>query len=172
MFEIRDYSEDDAIAVGRLIADTYTEYNLGFASPEELGRLLGPFRHARSTDPAHKAAIARVIQSEMVCVAVDEGAIVGVLRGRFERLGSLFVRGDHHRRGVGRQLVEHFEAESRRRGTRVIHVASTQFGYPFYLATGYKRSTGLRNSRSFEGRNLPVQLMRKVLARNSYPGEA
>lgn len=162
MITIRDYRERDAAEVGRLIADTYTAFNLGFATPVEQKLLLGPFEHAHSADPTHQAAIARVIRSEMVYVAEDGGAIVGVLRGRFERLGSLFVRGDHQRQGIGRQLVERFEAESRRRGMRVIRVASTLYGFPFYLAMGYKRSTGLRNSRSFDGRNMPIQPMRKV----------
>lgn len=169
---IREYTDEDASAVGRLIADTYTDFNLGFASTEELGRLLGPFRHARSDDPAHQEAIARVIRSEMVYVAEDAGDIVGVLRGRKERLGSLFVRGDHHRRGIGRRLVELFESECRRREMTVIRVAATEFGVPFYLAMGYKRSTGLRNSRSFEGRGLPVQPMRKNLARSGLAPES
>lgn len=169
---IRDYRESDAAEVGRLIADTYTEFNLGFASAEELGRLLGPFRHARSPDPAHQEAIARVIRSEMVFVAEDEGAIVGVLRGRTDRLASLFVRGDHHHRGIGRQLVERFEVECRRREGRIIRVAATEFAVPFYRAMGYKRSTGLRHGRSFEGSGLPVQPMRKVLDYVSSNGEA
>lgn len=160
---IREYTDKDATAVGRLIADTCTEFNLGFASPNELGPLLGPFRHARSDDPAHQEAIARVIHSEMVYVAEDAGEIVGVLRGRKERLGSLFVRGDHHRRGIGRMLVERFESECRRREMTVIRVAATEFGVPFYLAMGYKRSTGLRSGHSFDGRGLHVQPMRKRL---------
>jgi GNAT superfamily N-acetyltransferase len=162
MITIRDYRESDAAEVGRLIAETYAAFNLGFATPAELKLLLGPFQHAGSDDPAHQAAIAIVLRSEMVYVAEDAGAIVGVLRGRFERLASLFVRGDHQRQGIGRQLVERFEAESRRRGTGVIRVASTLYGIPFYLAMGYKRSTGLRNSRSFDGRHMPIQPMRKV----------
>lgn len=164
MITIREYREGDAVEVGRVIAHTYRDFNLGFASPEEQGLLLGPFQHAGSADPAHREAIARVIRSEMVYVAEDEGVIAGVLRGRVDRLASLFVRGDYHRRGIGRRLVERFEAECRRRGATVIRVAATEFAVPFYAAVGYKRSTGLRRGRSFDGRGLPVQPMRKVLA--------
>ena len=88
---------------------------------------------------------------------------MGVLRGRKERLGSLFVRGDRHRQGIGRKLVGHFERASRREGVEVIRVAATLYGVPFYLAMGYKRSTGVRSSQSFDGRGLPIQPMRKVL---------
>lgn len=162
-FSIRDYREADAQVVGRLIADTYSEFNLSFASPVERGRLLGPFRYARSADPAHREAIARVIRSEMVLVAEDEGEIVGVLRGRKGRLGSLFVRGDYHRRGVGRSLVAHFEQMCLGQGVAEIKVASTLYAVPFYTRMGYKKTTGVRSGRSFEGSGLPWQPMKKRL---------
>ena len=81
MLTIRHYCEYGAPAVGRLIADTYSAFNLDFAPPEARGPFLGPFQHARSPDAAHQAAIAQVIRSEMVFVAEDGGEIVGVLRG-------------------------------------------------------------------------------------------
>jgi GNAT superfamily N-acetyltransferase len=164
---VRDYCASDAQNVGRLIADTYANYNLDFLPAHARGRFLGPFAHAYSPDPAHQAAIAQVIHSETVLVAEDvaeNGAeIVGVLRGRPERLGSLFVRGDRQRQGIGRKLVERFEDISRAQGIQVIRVAATLYGVPFYLAMGYKRSTGVRSSQSFEGHGLPIQPMRKVL---------
>lgn len=160
---IRDYDENDAPSVGQLIADTYSKYNLNFLPMEERDPFLGPFQHAGSPDKAHQEAIARVIRSEMVFVAEDDGEIVGVLRGRKERLASLFVRGDRHRQGIGRKLVEHFEQVSLDQGVKVIRVAATLYGIPFYLAMGYKRSTGMRNGWSFEGHGLPNQPMRKVL---------
>jgi GNAT superfamily N-acetyltransferase len=161
---IRDYREEDAQEVGQLIADVYSVFNLDFAPPEELGPLLGPFQYARSPEKVHQQAIARVIRSEMVFVAEEAGEIVGVLRGRKERLASLFVRGDRHRQGIGRKLVEHFEQECHRQGVAVIRVAATLYAVPFYLALGYKRSTGLRPGWSFEGCGLRYQPMRKILA--------
>jgi len=163
MTSIRSYEERDAEVVGRLIADTYAEFNLAFVPTAELGLFLGPFRHARSADAAHREAIVRVIRSAFVFVAEDDGEIVGVLRGRLDRLASLFVRGDHQRQGIGRRLVERFEAECRQQEATVIRVAATLYGLPFYLALGYKRSTGLRTGWSFDGKGIPIQPMRKVL---------
>jgi len=160
---IREYHQDDAPVVGRLIADTYSEYNLDYLPAEERGPFLGPFARARSPDQADQEAIAQVIRSEVVYVAEVDGQIVGVLRGRKERLASLFVRGDHHRQGIGRRLVEHFEWTSRERRVRVIRLAAALYAIPFYLAMGYVRSTGRRSGWSFEGRGLPYQPMRKVL---------
>jgi len=163
MLTIRDYRASDAVAVGQLIADTYGEFNLSFATEAEKALLLGPFRHARSNEAEHKKAIAEVICADMVFVAEADGQIVGVLRGRPERLQSLFVRGEFHRQGIGRRLVERFERECLRWGATVIRVASSLYAVPFYCALGYTRSTGVRPGWSFEGSGLQVQPMRKVL---------
>ena len=84
MTAIRPYRESDAESVGQLIADTYSRFNLSFATPAELGKLLGPFRYAWSAEPAHREAIAQVIQAPLVFVAEEKDEVVGVLRGRKE----------------------------------------------------------------------------------------
>jgi GNAT superfamily N-acetyltransferase len=165
MATIRPYRASDAERVGRLIADTYSEFNLSFASAEERDRLLGPFKHARSAEQSHQEAIARVISADMVLVAEENGEIVGVLRGRKDRLQSLFVRGDHHRRGIGQDLVECFERACRQQGGSEIRVVATLYAVPFYQEMGYKKTTGVRSGWSFEGR-LQWQPMKKVLARD------
>jgi predicted N-acetyltransferase YhbS len=105
-----------------------------------------------------------VIRAPTVFVAEEDGEIVGVLRGRKERLASLFVREDHHRQGIGRRLVEQFEQESMRQEVTVIRVAATLYAIPFYAAQGYRKTTGIRNGWSFEGTGLQYQPMKKVLA--------
>jgi GNAT superfamily N-acetyltransferase len=160
---IRHYRESDAESVGRLIADTFGEFNLSYASPDERDRLLGPFRYARSPEESHRQAIARTIRADLVFVAEDDGEILGVLRGRQDKLQSLFVRGDRHRQGIGRRLVERFEEEVRRQGSTVIRLQATLYAVPFYIEMGYKRSTGVRSARIFEGTGFRYQPMRKVL---------
>lgn len=162
---IRDYQDTDAKQVGILIAEIYGQFNLAYLPPEEMKAFLGPFQHAWSTEKQHQEEIARMIRSEWVFVAEDDGEIVGVLRGRKERLGSLFVRGDHQRKGIGKGLVERFEQECWKHAPMIIRVSATMYGVPFYAAMGYKRSTGVRASRSFDGHGLPVQPMRKVLGK-------
>lgn len=170
MITIEAYRDGDAGDVGRLIARTYSAFNLGFASPEHRAGLLGPFGFAESTAPAHRAAIAAVITAPVVLVARESGAIVGVLRGgRVDARGrtvlqSLFVDAVRQRRGVGRRLVERFEETCRVQGVAQIRVASTLYAVPFYQALGYKRSTGVRAGRSFRAGGLPYQPMHKALA--------
>ncbi|MCJ7694176.1 MAG: GNAT family N-acetyltransferase [Anaerolineaceae bacterium] len=163
MVIVRSALKKDYESIANIIADTYSEFNLSHFSSEELPLFLGPFKYARSQEKIHQEALANVITSEMLYVADVDGEVVGVLRGRKDRLASLFVRGDHHRQGIGRKLIERFEAESRSLGVKRIKVSATLYGIPFYQAMGYKRSTGLRKSRSFDGYGLIVQPMRKVL---------
>ena len=172
---IRTYQENDAPSVGRLIADTFGGINLSYASPEERDALLGPFRHANSAEPVHQEAIAEVIRSDVVLVAEDRGEIVGVLRGypgpaemdapppHDAKLQSLFVREDRHRQGIGGRLVARFENECRSRGASVIRLQATLFAVPFYQAVGYKRSTGVRSCKIFDGARFPYQPMKKML---------
>jgi GNAT superfamily N-acetyltransferase len=160
---VREYRDDDAESVGRLIADTYSKFNLSFVPPEDRALFLGPFKHAGSLEASHREAIAQAIRAEMVFAAEEGGEIIGVLRGKSDKLQSLFVREDHHRRGVGRRLVERFERECAQQGAGTIKVQATLYAIPFYLAMGYKRSTGVRQMRSFDGSGFKYQPMKKSL---------
>jgi GNAT superfamily N-acetyltransferase len=163
MITIRTCQENELPIIARLIADTYRDFNLTFAPPAERDQLLGTFRHAYDGDDAQKEALARRMRSEILLVALDAVEIVGVVRGEKEKLHSLFVRGDHHRQGIGRRLVEAFEEECMRRGYSVIRLTATLFAEPFYLSMGYKRSTGVRPWRAYGGEGMFVQPMKKVL---------
>jgi GNAT superfamily N-acetyltransferase len=171
MLIIHPYQESDAQSVGILIADTYSEFNLSELTSKQRDAMLGPFLFARSSEPSHQKNIAEVIHAPTVLIAKMDGQIVGVLRGgRTDSLGrtvlqSLFVSGKHHRQGIGRKLVERFEQEYIPRGVTVFKLLATLHAVPFYLKMGYRKSTGVRSSHSFEGHGLPSQPMKKVLKR-------
>ncbi len=153
---IRPLRDEDAIPVGQLIADTYTKFNLATVPREKLALYLGPFAHAYSTDQTHQKAIAEIIQADMVFVAEVEKKIAGVLRGRQDKLQSLFVSESFHRQGIGRKLVQTFEQACREQHATTIKVMATLYAVPFYRAIGYKRTTGVRRMTSFEGTGLPL----------------
>lgn len=161
MVTIRPYQESDAAAVGILIADTFGEFNLGYASEEERAHLLGPFLHARSPHADHRAAITNAIHAAVVLVAEADGQIVGVLRGRPDKLQSLFVAGAFHRQGIGRRLVDAFEQACARQGAGAIKLMATLYAVPFYEAVGYKKSTGVRTMKIFGTGGFPYQPMKK-----------
>ena len=158
---IRPYHMCDAVGVGRLIADTYREYNLSFLPAEKQGPYLGPFQHAYSQEKSHKEEIEKVIQAPMVFVAEVDGKFVGVLRGSMGRLHSLFVLGPYHGRGIGRRLVGEFEMECRVLGVEKITLQSSLYAVSFYQHLGYKKSSGVRRGRSFQGEGFLYQPMRK-----------
>lgn len=163
MITIRKYQKKDARAVGILIADTFLKYNLSYASPKEQQKLLGPFRNARSKNQAHQEEIARMISAPMVFVAVeDKKKIVGVLRGKKEKMSSLFVDGKTHRQGVGQKLVARFEKECVKLDYQVIKLMATVYAIPFYQKMGYKKTTGIRKMNCFDGIGLPYQPMKKI----------
>lgn len=163
MITIRDFTSGDTHSVGQLIKDTYSEFNLDFLSPEEQVPFLGPFAYAENPSSAQLTELENVIRSEIVLIAEGGNQIVGVLRGRVGRLGSLFVAKNQQRKGIASQLVDEFEIQIKQQGNEIIKVASTLYAVPFYLKKGYKRSTGIRKSWSFDGFGLMIQPMRKVL---------
>jgi GNAT superfamily N-acetyltransferase len=137
----------------------------------ERNKLLGPFPYAWSPEQDHRTAIGRVIAAPLVVTAVDNGEIVGVLRGgrrdRQQRAvpQSLFVKGDHQRQGIGRRSVERFEYECARQEVTVIRLAAALYAVTFYLRMEYGRLIGVRSGTCFEGSGLKIQLMRKNLRR-------
>jgi GNAT superfamily N-acetyltransferase len=165
MIVIRKYKIADAAEVGLLIKNTYSQFNLNYLPIKECPPFLGPFQHADNPTPEQLQAIQGMIWSEVVLVAERDGKIVGVLRGRINRLGSLFVGSDYHQQGIGRSLVERFEDWVAERGRGVIKVASSLYAVPFYMKMGYKKSTGVRKSWSFEGYGFPIQPMRKIISK-------
>ncbi len=92
-------------------------------------------------------------------VALDKKKIVGIVRGRPERLVSLYVDGRYQRRGIAKKLVNFFETEAKKRGGKKIKIRSSLFGEPFYEKMGYKKSTG---KRSYYG--LKIQPLKKILS--------
>lgn len=164
MVTIRIYQPQDSVPVGQLIADVYGKFNLDFLPDSEKGPFLGPFRYAYSEQAEHKTAIENILRAQWIWVAEnDQLKIVGVLRGRPERLHSLFVREDHHGLGIGRLLTENFEAACRQAGCKKITLAASLFAVPFYQHLGYKKSTGQRIGTSFDGEGFPFQPMKKIL---------
>ncbi len=170
MLKIRPSSSKDNQSIGRLIADTYAQFNLSELTVKQRNEMMGPFLHAYSADPAHRDAIVKAIKAPTVLVAELDGKIVGVLRGgRVDSLGrivvqSLFVSGKVHRKGIGRKLMKHFERKYIKDGVVVFKLLSTLHAVPFYLAMGYRRSTGVRYIRSFDGAGLPAQPMKKTVS--------
>lgn len=165
MIEIRKYTKEDSMQIGQLILEIYRDFNLDFAKPKQQKELLGPFYYAHSNKKEHIEKIAETIQAKILLVALYRDKIVGVLRGKEDKLQSLFVDRKYHRKGIGRKLVDTFEKQVTQMGGNVIKLMSTIYAIQFYQSIGYKKTTGIRIMKTFDGSGLPYQPMKKILVK-------
>ncbi len=165
MIQIRPYREQDSFAVGAVIAEAFTRYDLAAINPHQQPAHLGPFENAYSKDPAHQQQIAILIQAPIIYIAQDESnRIVAVLRAIPARILTLAVHDFYFFQDIGRQLVEHFEQQMLAEDKKNIKVSAPLHLIDFFLRLGYKRSTGIRSTPCFPNGSLPCQPMKKQLA--------
>ena len=76
-------------------------------------------------------------------VATSDDEIVGVCMleadGARAELTHVWIAPEHHRRGIGRQLVGCALGAARRRGAASVRIVSDPFAEPFYLQLGARR---------------------------------
>ena len=78
------------------------------------------------------------------------------------KIRAFFVHPDHARKGVGRALLAHCEAQAKRHGFTRAEMMATLSGIPFYRAAGYEdRETFLQPTP--EGIDVPFLRMEKAL---------
>lgn len=96
-------------------------------------------------------------RSEIYLLVLDNSEkIIGMIKGRKDKIGNLFVSPNSHRKGIARQLVERFEKEAIKLGSKEIKINSSLYAIPFYQQMGYKKTTGIKNFH-----NIKIQPMRK-----------
>jgi ribosomal protein S18 acetylase RimI-like enzyme len=118
MTEVRITDEVDGDAVAEL-RERVISYNLAATGFRD-GRSLGCF--VRDADG-------------QLIAGLD-----GFSWGGYAKIEWLWVRDDHRRHGLGKQLVRAAEAEADKRGCRVMRVDSHTFQAPgFYEKLGYER---------------------------------
>ncbi len=100
----------------------------------------------------------RTSDKSIFYVAEENDKIVGYIKGSADRIANLFVKGETHKRGVGKKLVELLEKEAKKQNSKEIKIKSSIYAVPFYQKMGYKKTTGVRN---FHG--LKIQPMKKTL---------
>ncbi len=116
----------------------------------DLGRALPEFFNdqgiAEMTDeiPREQGAVAE-IDGELV------GFVTWVIHEGIGRIGWIAVSGDHHRRGIGRRLVEHAEHDLRAAGIRDLEVdtlgESVEYE-PYDRTRAFYRSVGFTDLKS------------------------
>lgn len=151
MITIRKFKAKDLKESADLVAKTFSEYNKKEGSKEAVKGYISRYSNLDSA----KKSFSR---SKIFFVAIANDKIVGIIRGSENRIINLYVRGDCHNKGIGRKLVERFEKECKKRGSKEIKIRASLFAAPFYQKMGYKKSTGIRK---FIG--LSIQPMKKKI---------
>ena len=143
MAKIRKFQKRDTEAVAWLIFNTFKKFNSGDHFDER-----GVQRYLNRYNPENHRVediYRHLTKTPIFYVAVEHNKVIGVIRGRIYDLINLYVDGECHGRGIGRELMKRFEKEVKRRGGKNIKIKSSVHALPFYEKMGYKKSTGLRN---------------------------
>jgi GNAT superfamily N-acetyltransferase len=155
MIKYRKLQKLDITPACDLIFTTFKKFNSHDGSPAAVKKYLSLFdRKLNSTEELEK----RFARSPIAYVAIDGKKIVGVMRGRPDRLVNLFVNGSRHKHGIGKKLVNIFEAEAKKMRGKIVKIRASLYAMPFYQKMGYRKTTG---QRLFHG--LKIQPMKKII---------
>ncbi|MBT3983305.1 MAG: GNAT family N-acetyltransferase [Bacteriovoracaceae bacterium] len=139
---IRKFQKKDTVPSAELIYQVFKKYNgndyFDLKGVNEVLDLLDAKK--RSTADL----MVMFSRSSIVYVAEEGKQIIGVIRGSKNKITSLMVDGRFHKRGVGKKLIEKFEADAISLGGEFIKIRSSLFAVSFYQAQGFKKNTGIR----------------------------
>lgn len=128
------------MACSKLTKDTYERFCFDDGNKEASMGYMDMYDTDKDIDLTRKI----MNMSKMFFVACDGDKIVGLVRGSSDRIRGLYVDRDRQGEGIGRKLVEVFEKEAIKQGSRMIKIRSSSYAVPFYEKMGYKKSTGTR----------------------------
>lgn len=155
MITIRKFKKSDTAHCASLIAKTYQEFNHDEGSKKAIQSYIDYFNvKKRGLDELEK----NFCSSSICFVACDKQQIVGIVRGGKNRTSNLFVAGKYHKMGIGKKLMNKFEATAKKNGSKKIKIRASLYAVPFYTKMGYKKTTG---QRTFWG--LKNQPMKKII---------
>lgn len=158
MIRIRNYKPSDAKEAAFVIRDTFVHYNKREGTPSAIRN------YVEAYDPAVRGLdtiVEGFKRTSIFYVATDNGRVIGVVRGNERRVVNLFVLRNYHGRGLGRQLMELFEAEAKEKGSQEIKIRASLYATSFYEHLGYKKTTGVRAFSRLYG--IRIQPMKKRL---------
>jgi ribosomal protein S18 acetylase RimI-like enzyme len=153
---IRHFTNKDSLPIARLIVKTFKKFNgQDFFDQTAVKKYVDTFDVSHNSE----AQLKKIFQSSAIFyVAEDKGNIVGMIRGKKDKISNLFVDAHYQRKGIGRQLVSRFEQAAQEMGGDEIFVKSTLYAAPFYEKMGYVKASSIIN---YLG--LKVYLMKKKI---------
>jgi GNAT superfamily N-acetyltransferase len=155
--QIRKFGRGDTKEVAALIFSTYKLFlSKEYFEKRAIQEYLDYYDPEKNSEVE---LLKRLNTAPIFYVAIGKDEIIGMIRGRKDKIINLYVNGSQHQKGIGRSLVQRFESEAKRLGSKEIKIHASLYATPFYQKLGYKKTTGIRN---FHG--LKVQPMKKILS--------
>lgn len=93
--------------------------------------------------------------------SVKKEKIIGICGIEKERIKTMFVHPNFHKKGVGRKLLKKVESVAKKRKIKLMRVESTTYAEPFYAKCGYERIR--KNHVKFKGISFDVVRMKKKI---------
>ncbi len=147
MIKIRKITKQDVATAGQLVAQTYCRFNYREGKKADIEKYANHFRPAKNDMPV----LEKYFLDAPICyVAQDDKKIVAVIRGHKNRLTNLFVDGHYHGQGLGKKLINKFEHEAKKLGSKQIKIRASLYALPFYLKMGYRKTTGVRQFKGLQ----------------------
>lgn len=154
MFTIRTYKKKDLQAVTDLICLTYATCNSKEGTKQAAQDYLDYYSLEKNQENIEK----KFAESPLFFVAEQGKKVIGVIRGKADRISNLFVHPQWHGKGVGQALLTRFEKKTVQMQTVYVKLYASLFAVSFYQRMGYKKTTGVRWIKG-----LPVQPMKKIM---------
>ena len=151
---IRNVRNGEMKEVASIVRNTFSKFNCKEGSKKAVKQYLEQSSDKKTEEELKE----KYSKSKIFLVAEDKEKLIGVARGRKDRLTNLFVLGSYHGRGIGKRLLRNFEEKAKKEGSREIKIRASMFATPFYLSQGYKKTTGIRTFHE-----LKIQPLKKVL---------
>lgn len=148
-------NEQNAPIIANLISGVFLRFNRNEGDDKSVSSYVSSFSPKHYTPSELKD---KLNGSNINFGAFYKNRLVGILRGKNNRIISLFVEEKFHKLGIGKMLVRYFEKAIKNSGGGKIRVRASIYATPFYQKIGYKKTTGIR---LFKG--LRTQPMKKIL---------
>ena len=151
---IRRFQKQDTIAVADLAKKTFAACNADdYFDIAGVEKTLDSFDTAKHSEQELYSSLS---SADIFYVYEENGKIAGMVRGRKNRVHTLFVGAGRQNKGIGRRLMEKFEQRAKEQGTEFIEIHASLAAAAFYEKMGYKKLGGVCN---FE--DLKIYNMRK-----------
>jgi len=145
VIKIRKYQKEDLGQVCELICCVFKQFQSLEGTKDSVEHYLSYYNYKVNGESLNVA----FLSSPIMLVAEDNNKIVGVLRGKENRLVNLYVIGEYHRKGIGGRLYCEFEKRVLKLGSKQVKIRSSLYAVPFYQRYGYKKVTGVRTGKRF-----------------------